>query len=207
MYYPKSPDSVLGIVTDEDFRTLKSSVSKQPTKIRQKILIIDAKDPRSWHALNCLKGFDLCFGTSVHYLLRTGLFQDFSIFAISENSAFISRNDLETLLAARCTGAYSVFDYSYLSKISSSDFLALFDELTAKDKIHSAVSTFLEQRNKESKSSASISCSYRLDSNELSEKHTQLSLLLRETVMRNENSPEEILRSSIKLIRESNKGD
>ena len=83
-----------------------------------RILVIDSVNSNSWKLIPALSGFEVEFVESVHYILRSGIYQKFTIFGIPENCAEISPEDFEKLLNLRLLSPVAVLGYNQLKEMT-----------------------------------------------------------------------------------------
>ena len=87
------------------------------SKSSNRVLIIDSGDQVKWRKLEGLKGMQVYFAESVHEVIRSGFYQNFSFFAVAEKNAHVSKKNLKNLLKNRGLTSSYVFDYTEASKI------------------------------------------------------------------------------------------
>ena len=158
-----------------------------------RILVIDSVNPNSWKLIPALSGFEVEFVKSVHYILRSGIYQKFTIFGIPENCAEISPEDFEKLLNLRVLSPVAVLGYNRLREMTTDHMQSLLQELNSEDQIQRTV-THIE------KTRGSLDG---LDNKRIRQMDTESTLreFLRSHIRSNVNNPETILKGAIELIR------
>ena len=58
-----------------------------------RILIVGSERKGSWRSLSLLDKFDIEFVDSVHYMLRSGIYQNYSLFGFEDTSYEVSIDD------------------------------------------------------------------------------------------------------------------
>ena len=158
-----------------------------------RILVIDSVNPNSWKLIPALSGFEVEVVESVHYILRSGIYQKFTIFGIPENCAEISPEDFEKLLNLRVLSPIAVLGYNRLREMTTDHMQSLLQELNSEDQIQRTV-THIE------KTRGSLDG---LDNKRIRQMDTESTLreFLRSHIRSNVNNPETILKGAIELIR------
>ena len=160
------------------------------------ILIIDSTNQYSWLSIPALSGFELKFVNSVHYLLRTGIYQYHNLFVIADNCPEVSHEGLEELLSIRKQFPYMVFGESKLQELTSSHFNSLVSQLNTESRIQNTISHLKVSRGDLN------SFNYKnKDRNIMRNTETILREYLRSQIRTQDRKPEEILKEAINLIR------
>lgn len=163
-----------------------------------RILVIDSVNPNSWKLIPALSGFEVEFVESVHYILRSGIYQKFTIFGIPENCAEISPEDFEKLLNLRLLSPVAVLGYNRLREMTTDHMQSLLQELNSEDQIQRTVTHIEKTRG--SLDSISLDGSGNKRIRQMDTEST-LREFLRSHIRSNVNNPETILKGAIELIR------
>lgn len=163
------------------------------------ILIIDSKNKDSWKSIPALQGFEFHFVNSAHYVLRSGIYQNYSLFGISENCSEISQEDFKNLISLRTSLPFLVLGLSQLEEMSTRHFESLLNQQNSENIIQQTLSRIEGVRG-----SLNFYHPNDYDGRERGiNMETQLMLkeFLRKHMQGKGKKPEKILREAIDLIR------
>ena len=160
------------------------------------IVIVDSNNQSSLLSIPALSEFEFKFVNSVHYLLRTGIYQYHNLFVISDNCSEVSRDGLEELLNIRKQHPFMVFGESQLQEMTYSDFKSLVSQLVTESRIQNTISHLTVIRGNLSSSNYKTK-----DRNIIHDTETSLKEYLRSQIRAQDGKPEEILKEAINLIR------
>ena len=83
-----------------------------------RILIIGTERKFSWKSLSVLDKFGVDFVDSVHYMLRSGIYQNYSLFGFEETSYEVSVDGLKELLKARSSNSKMILEFNQLKEMT-----------------------------------------------------------------------------------------
>ena len=181
---------------EEALNHLSSSTNQISKPIR--ILIVDSNNRDSWLSLPALKECRVDFVSSVHYLLCTGVYQNYFLFGISDESHEVSHKDFENLISSRMQSPSMVLTDKQLKDMTPDQFDSLLAELDSECRIQN---TILHLENTRGDLNSLGSLSYNLNHRVQSNTETALKEYLRSYICGKNEKPEQILREAISLIR------
>ena len=164
-----------------------------------RILIIGTERKFSWRSLSVLDKFGVDFVDSVHYMLRSGIYQNYSLFGFEETSYEVSVDGLKELLKARSSNSKMILEFNQLKKMTYDHFRSLLSEINAEHRIQSVVS-----RMEKDLGDLHIPCGSEFDFNQrVFESNTESILreYLRSHIKDKDQKPENILKGALNLIR------
>ena len=191
--------------TNTTFEDLKAEAlshltsSKNQTLAPNRILIIDPQNEEKWESIPILKHLHLDFVNSVHYVLRAGIHQNYSLFGLSEELPGISRKDSEKLIKARSNSYVLFFELSELINMPKEHFDFLINQLDSENRIQYAISQ-IEKKRRHLNLSNPFGPQLNQRDNLICKEET-LQEFLRSHVQPREPKPEKILEEAIKFIR------
>jgi len=189
--------SHLDSLKQEAISYLHSLIDETPQPFR--ILIFDSNNKDSWKSIPALQGFEFHFVNSAHYVLRSGIYQDYSLFGISENCSEISQEDLKNLISIRTSLPFLVLGFSQLEEMSTRHFESLLAQQNSENIIQQTL-----YRIEEVRGSLNFYRPHDYDGRQRGiNMETQLMLkeFLRTHMQDKAKKPEEILKEAINLIR------
>ena len=105
-----------------------------------RILIIGTKRKFSWRSLSVLDKFGVDFVDSVHYMLRSGIYQNYSLFGFEDTSYEVSVDGLKELLKARTSNSKMILEFNQLKEMTYDQFRSLLSEINSEYRIQSVIS-------------------------------------------------------------------
>jgi len=164
-----------------------------------RILIVGSESKGSWRSLSLLDKFDIEYVDSVHYMLRSGIYQNYSLFGFEDTSYEVSKDDFKALLSARTSNSIMILAYNQLKEMTNDHFNSLLSEMNAENLIQNAISRIEKDMvNLNSRNDFEFNYNHR-DFKSDSEK--ALKEYLRSHLDTQFEKPEEILKGAINLIR------
>ena len=94
-------------------------MSNKTSPFLSSILILESGKRDKWRALKSLSSLNLYFADSIHAVIRSGFYQNFILFGLTEDNSYISRTDLESILNKRSKNTVTVFEYHKLREMKS----------------------------------------------------------------------------------------
>ena len=187
-----------------EFKTLKEetfsvfeSTAKHSAKSRvKKMLIIDKDETDKWKSLGLLNDIELHFADSIHSIIRSGLYQNFTLFGLPQSSPYISCKDFEKLLLKRSVGPVVIFEFPKLRNLDVSEFKMLISEIEHQTRINHSINR-IERDNYFVKNTFKNSA---LSDIEI---RRELEVFLKSQSRNSNLSPEQTLAKGINLIRSS----
>lgn len=164
-----------------------------------RILIIGTERKFSWRSLSVLDKFGVDFVDSVHYMLRSGIYQNYSLFGFEDTSYEVSVDGLKELLKARTSNSKMILEFNQLKEMTYDHFRSLLSEINAEHRIQSVVS-----RMEKDLGDLNIPGGSEFDFNQrVFESNTESILreYLRSHIKDKNQKPENILKGAINLIR------
>lgn len=187
-----------------EFKTLKEeafsvfeSTAKHSAKSRvKKMLIIERGETEKWKSLELLNDIELHFADSIHSTIRSGLYQYFTLFGLTQSSPYISCKDFEKLLLKRSVGPVVIFEFPKLRNLDVSEFKMLISEIEHQTRINHSINR-IERDNYFVKNTFKNSA---LSDIEI---RRELEVFLKSQSRNSNLSPEQTLAKGINLIRSS----
>ena len=173
--------------------------SKNQIAAPNRVLIIDPENESKWESIPFLEDMHLDFVNSIHYALRAGIHQNYSLFGLSEELPETSREDFEKLIKAKSTSPVLVFELSEVINTPKEQFEFLLDQIDSENRIHYTV-TQIEKRRKDLNLSNSFGAQLGQRTKSLWAEGS-LQEFLRSHIQPREPQPEKILEKAIKMIR------
>ena len=173
--------------------------SKNQIAAPNRVLIIDPENESKWKSIPILEDMHLDFVNSIHYALRTGIHQNYSLFGLSAELPETSREDFEKLIKARSTSPVLVFELSEVINTSKEQFEFLLDQLDSENRIHYAVAQIEKTRR-----DLNLSNPFGTELDQRDKPiwtEGSLQEFLRSHIQSREQQPEKILEKAIKIIR------
>ena len=164
-----------------------------------RILIIGTERKFSWRSLSVLDKFGVDFVDSVHYMLRSGIYQNYSLFGFEDTSYEVSVDGLKELLKARTSNSKMILEFNQLKEMTYDHFRSLLSEINSEYRIQSVIS-----RMEKDLGGLNIPSRSEFDSNQrVFESNTESILreYLRSHIKDKDQKPENILKGAINLIR------
>lgn len=173
--------------------------SKNQTLAPNRILIIDPQNKGKWESISILKQLHLDFVKSIHYVLRSGIHQNYSLFGLSDELPGVTRKDSEKLIKARSKSSVLFFELSEVINMQKEQFDFLMNQLDSENRIQYAISQIEKKRRHSNLSNPYGPQLYQRDN--LICREGTLQEFLRSHVQPREPKPEKILEEAVKIIR------
>ena len=163
------------------------------------ILILESGKREKWRGLKSLSSLKLYFADSIHTVIRSGFYQNFMLFGLSEDNSYISPTDLESILNNRSKNTLTVFEYSKLREMKPEYLRNHLSEIESDYRIRHSVdhiSSKLKILNSQQTDSASL-----ININSFSSIKNELELYLKSKSRLSRIKPEQTLKKAISIIR------
>jgi hypothetical protein len=199
MFYATSPTPSFQAVKENAISLLHSGKIRNSTFLNRKILVIGKDSKKLKDSVPKSFDFDISFAPSIHFILRSGIFENFSLFVIQDDSFHPTYLDVEKLLFNRMNKPIKVIPFNKFMKTTKQDLENEFIDLETNTKIHYSIEKSLHDENftrsnfQESEN--------RINTYQL---HSELFQLLKSSIKENKDLPEVTLTQAIKVIRPSN---
>ena len=164
-----------------------------------RILIIGTERKFSWRSLSVLDKFEVDFVDSVHYMLRSGIYQNYSLFGFEDTSYEVSVVGLKELLKARTSNSKMILEFNQLKEMTNDHFRSLLSEISSEHRIQSVIALMEKDLG-----DLNIPSGSEFDFNQrVFESNTESILreYLRYHIKDKDQKPENILKGAINLIR------
>ena len=99
---------------EEAFSVFESTAKHSAKSRVKKMLIIDKYETDKWKSLGLLNDIELHFADSIHSIIRSGLYQNFTLFGLPRSSPYISCKDFEKILLKRSVSPVVIFEFPKL---------------------------------------------------------------------------------------------
>ena len=164
-----------------------------------RILVIGTERKFSWRSLSVLDKFEVDFVDSVHYMLRSGIYQNYSLFGFEDTSYEVSVDGLKELLKARTSNSKMILEFNQLKDMTYDHLRSLLSEINSEYRIQSVIS-----RMEKDLGGLNIPSRSEFDSNQRvfeSKTESILREYLRSHIKDKDQKPENIIKGAINLIR------
>jgi len=203
MVYSTSLSPSFQIIQERALSRLKSEIAENPRYLKRQILVIGGNVHELEESIAASKDFEIISVPSVHFALRSGIFQDFSFFAIADNYPHANARGLEQLLSTRLSKSFEIFTLSELKEMDLMFLNEKFRNIETDTRISHAVRDSLHQ---ESKSDISPYYNHRNEKTERKgSQGNRLFQFLKSSIQENKDFPEETLKGAINIIRSPKK--
>ncbi|MDA8990331.1 hypothetical protein N9H45_02230 [Opitutales bacterium] len=200
MVYATSPTPSFQTIKEKALSLLHSGNLKNSIFLNRKILVIGTDSAKLEESVPKDLNFDISYAPSVHFILRTGVFENFSFFVIQDHSFHPTFLDVEKLLHARVQKPIKVISFSNFKEMNEQTLENDFIDLETDTKIHYSINKSLKDDNftrSHFQESENRINSYQLES--------ELFQFLKSSLNENYDLPEHTIEKAIKIIRSSNK--
>jgi hypothetical protein len=179
---------------EQALEDLNLQLSQNILAFPRKILVLGNKDISAFQEASHLDDFQICQYDNPHFVLRTGLHQEFSLMAACDDLFQSSFLDLKGLFERKSENPFLFFKVDDLLEMENSEFGSNLMNLSVEIKIHQTVKNTLG----EDEIDSDIAYQSRLNNKNALE--GELRNFLRRSVAE-KRKPEETLDQAIKIIR------
>ena len=195
MVYSTPPTPTVESYREQALEDLSTDLSQGILAFSKKILVLGNKDIRVFQEASHLVDFEVCQYDNPHFVLRSGLHQEFSLIAACDDLFQSSFLDLKRLFERKTKNPFLFFKIDDLLAMRKSEFESTLRNLSVEIKIHRVVKdTFSDDD-----ISSSSSCPSRLK--DKSALKGELRTFLRQSIAAKNRKPEETLEKAIQIIR------
>jgi len=195
MVYSTPPTPTVESYKVQALEDLNADLSQGILAFPRKILVLGSKDIRVFQEASHLVDFEVYQYDNPHFVLRSGLHQEFSLIAACDDLFQSSFLDLKSLFERKTKNPFLFFKIDDLLAMEKPEFESNLQNLSVEIKIHRIVKdTFCEDE-----ISLGGACHNRL--NGTSTLEGELQNFLRQAVAVKNRKPEETLEKAIKIIR------
>ena len=203
MVYPTSLSPSLQTIQEETLSRLKSEIAENSRYLQRQILVIGENADGFVNSLPASKDFDIISVPNVHFTLRSGIFQDFSFFALADDDPHVNASDLEHLLSARLRRPIEIFTFSQLKELDLIILNEKFRNIESDTRIFHAVRDSLHHENSTFPAPHYVQRNDKFDREGSLE--NRLFQFLKSSIQENKDFPEETLKGAINIIRSPKK--
>lgn len=194
MVYSTPPTPTVESYKQQALEDLNADLSQGILAFPRKILVLGNKDIRIFQEASHLVDFEIYQYDNPHFVLRSGLHQEFSLIAACDDLFQSSFWDLKSLFERKTKNPFLFFKIDDLLEMENTEFESNLLNLSVEIKIHQIVKNTLGEDEITSDSS------YQSRLNDKNVLEGELQNFLRRSVSEN-RKPEETLDQAIKIIR------
>ena len=194
MVYSTPPTPTVESYKQQALEDLNADLSLGILAFPRKILVLGNKDIRVFQEASHLVDFEIYQYDNPHFVLRSGLYQEFSLIAACDDLFQSSFWDLKSLFERKTKNPFLFFKIDDLLEMENSEFESNLLNLSVEIKIHQIVKDTL------GKDEITSDSSYQSRLNDKNVLEGELQNFLRRSVAEN-RKPEETLEQAIKIIR------
>lgn len=199
MVYSTSLSPSIQTIQEETLSRLKSEIAKNSRYLKRQILVIGENTDGFADSIPASKDFEIISVPNVHFALRSGIFQDFSFFALADDYPHVNASDLKQLLNTRLGKPFETFTLSQLKELDLIILNEKFRNVETDTRILHAVRDSLHQKNSTFSAPHYVQRTEKIDGKGSLE--NRLFQFLKSSIQANKDFPEETLKGAINIIR------
>ena len=193
------PSELVNSFKKEVLSHYESSLNNKTSPFLSSILILESGKRDKWRALKSLSSLNLYFADSIHAVIRSGFYQNFILFGLTEENSYISRTDLESILNKRSKNTVTVFEYYKLREMKSEYLRNHLSEIESDYRISHSVNHICKKLNNLSYQDPNLNSLRNIESFNNIKK--ELEIYLKSKTQLPRIKPEQILNKAVSLIR------
>ncbi len=199
MVYSNSPIPSVETYRAEALTNFNSDLSQGIASLPKRIMVLGSSDIIALENISHLRDFKIFQYENPHFVIRSGIYQDFSLIATSDNLAESSFFDLRNLFVKRIENPILFLKIKDLLEMDSSTFHSNLEEFALEMKIFRTVKNTLR------KDEMSADFIYQNQLNFRKSLEADLFDFLRNSVSKQQIKPEDTLKRAIQIIRSTGK--